>query len=71
MDITIHCGHVSVTMPGVTTAKYAADRVAEALGYDVETRAFSLEEPGVGPLDPDSIMADHDGKRMRLYGARR
>ena len=73
MDITIHVAGKEISMPGATLAKYATARVAEALGHDVEDGryAFSLEEPGVGPIDPDHVMADHDGKRLRLYGARR
>lgn len=73
MNIIIHCPPATVEMPSATTAKYAAARVAEALGHDVSDGrlTFALEELGGRMIEADHVMADHDGKRLRLYGARR
>jgi hypothetical protein len=55
---------LEVTMPRATTGKYAAKRVAEALGFDDDDAWILIA--GLKEIPGDEIMADHDGETVWL-----
>lgn len=71
---TIHIQGVPFEMPGATTVRYAAKRVAEGFGYDPEdpTMEYKLLLVQSGdPLDPGDVIADYDQCYLALVGVRR
>ena len=58
---------VWVEMPAATTARYAAKRVAEALGLDPEAKEYLLLDPADSTLiDPGAGMRLLDGRFLLL-----
>lgn len=55
-------GIVSIEMPGVTTLRYAALRVAEYLGIDTDENRFTLLDPqSLKAYAGERLAADYDG----------
>ena len=52
------------TMPSATTIKYAAKRVAEVFGFDVDDDWILLHDNQ--PLPDDDIIATYDGMSLLL-----
>ena len=56
-----------VDMPGVTTCRYAAKRMAEELGLDPNEQDWRLVDPRSGsPLPQGDLVAPWDGRVLGL-----
>lgn len=59
--------YIRVEMPAATTIRYAARRVAEALGYAGDLGDFRLFVAGeICPINEAEIAADCDGVELML-----
>ena len=68
----INGSRVEVEMPAVTTAGYAALRLAEAAGLDPDAGSwFIAGEMGFSIIDETEVMAPWDGKQVTLGVAQR
>ena len=61
-------GNRSLEMPGVTTTKYAAKRIAEYLGHDTGMPWWLVYRGRV--CDPDALVADLDGEMVLILPGR-
>ncbi len=57
----------NIQMPGATTARYAAKRLAEAVGLDPDDQDWALAETNTFRLiSQNDIIANWDGVRVSL-----
>ena len=59
--LTPNSGTYEVSMPGVTTVRYAALRVAEALSHDPERASWRLSDAEYNPLPEEMSVCDVTG----------
>ena len=56
-----------VTMPGATTGRYAAKRMAEAAGLDPDDRDWGLGDTDtLALMRQDDVISNWEGKRLSL-----
>ena len=65
----LYLGLDPVEMPSQTTGRYAAKRVAEHIGLDPDEREWWLKLwPNGSTIDPEEVVAEHDGQAVVLLG---